>query len=67
MRKRIDRAKAQLADRAIPLKAIAAACGFSDQSHMTRLFRPGDGHDAGGISPGENGVNRLGARRPSKS
>ncbi len=38
MRKRIDRAKAQLANRAIPLKAIAAACGFSDQSHMTRLF-----------------------------
>jgi len=37
--KRVARAQAQLANPAVPLKAIAAACGFSDQSHMTRLFR----------------------------
>jgi AraC family transcriptional regulator len=37
--KRIERAKAQLARRDIPLKVVAANCGFSDQSHMTRLFR----------------------------
>lgn len=39
MRKRIDRAKQQLARRDVPLKVVAANCGFSDQSHMTRLFR----------------------------
>ena len=39
MNKRVERAKVQLAKENIPLKAIAASCGFSDQSHMTRLFR----------------------------
>jgi AraC family transcriptional regulator len=39
MRQRIERAKRQLARRDIPLKVVAANCGFSDQSHMTRLFR----------------------------
>ena len=39
MRKRIERAKAQLARGNIPLKVVAASSGFSDQSHMTRLFR----------------------------
>jgi AraC family transcriptional regulator len=39
MRKRIERAKAQLARGNIPLKVVAANGGFSDQSHMTRLFR----------------------------
>ena len=48
MRERIERAKAQLANPAIPLKAVAAACGFSDQSHMTRLFRR-----ATGLTPAE--------------
>lgn len=35
---RVDRAKALLPT-ALPLARIAAECGFSDQSHMTRLFR----------------------------
>ena len=39
IRKRIAHAKIQLARRDIPLKVVAANCGFSDQSHMTRLFR----------------------------
>ncbi len=39
MKKRIDRARSLLANPVIPLKAVAAECGFSDQSHMTRLFR----------------------------
>jgi AraC family transcriptional regulator len=39
MQKRIERAKSQLARRNIPLKVVAASSGFSDQSHMTRLFR----------------------------
>ncbi len=39
MRMRIERAKAQLARGNIPLKVVAANSGFSDQSHMTRLFR----------------------------
>src|SRR5208283_175000 len=39
MRRRIEHAKRRLARRDIPLKVVAADCGFSDQSHMTRLFR----------------------------
>jgi AraC family transcriptional regulator len=39
MRRRIEHAKRQLARRDIPLKVVAASSGFSDQSHMTRLFR----------------------------
>jgi AraC family transcriptional regulator len=39
MRRRIEQAKRQLKRRDIPLKVVAANCGFSDQSHMTRLFR----------------------------
>ena len=38
-RRRIERAKAQLAQRSVPLKVVAANAGFSDQSHMTRLFQ----------------------------
>jgi len=39
IRKRIERAKAQLARGNVPLKVVAASSGFSDQSHMTRLFQ----------------------------
>ncbi len=39
MRQRIEHAKRLLARQDMPLKAIAASSGFSDQSHMTRLFR----------------------------
>lgn len=38
-RQRLDRAKKMIASGGVPLKTVAAACGFSDQSHMTRLFR----------------------------
>ena len=37
---RIDAAVAALRrDRAMPISAIAVACGFSSQSHMTELMR----------------------------
>jgi len=39
MQRRMEHARRQLARRDIPLKVVAANCGFSDQSHMTRLFR----------------------------
>lgn len=39
MRRRIDHAKRLLAHRDLPLKVVAASSGFSDQSHMARLFR----------------------------
>ncbi|MBV8574042.1 MAG: helix-turn-helix transcriptional regulator, partial [Acetobacteraceae bacterium] len=39
MQRRIEQARRQLARRDIPLKVVAANCGFADQSHMTRLFR----------------------------
>ncbi len=39
MRQRIKHAKRLLARQDIPLKVVAANSGFSDQSHMTRLFR----------------------------
>lgn len=37
--RRIERAKRLLLRGALPIKEIAASCGFSDQAHMTRLFR----------------------------
>lgn len=48
MSRRIERAKTMLARRDIPLKAVAAGSGFSDQSHMTRAFRR-----ALGVTPAE--------------
>ena len=36
--RRIDRAKALMADRLLSLAEVAVACGFSDQSHFTRVF-----------------------------
>lgn len=39
MNKRIEKAKQILTSTNIPLKIVAANCGFADQSHMTRIFR----------------------------
>lgn len=44
--RRLDRARG-LIRRGVPLAEAAAACGFADQSHMTRQFR-----QAYGVSPG---------------
>lgn len=37
--RRLDRARRLLAETALPIKEIAYLCGFSDQAHLTRLFR----------------------------
>lgn len=37
--KRLNHAKRLLRRQDVPIKAVAAEAGFSDQSHMTRLFR----------------------------
>ncbi|MGI4950919.1 MAG: helix-turn-helix domain-containing protein [Janthinobacterium lividum] len=42
LRRRIDRARALLRGDA-PIAQVAAACGFSSQSHMTRMFRSATG------------------------
>ncbi|MFE1597608.1 helix-turn-helix domain-containing protein [Methylobacterium sp. ID0610] len=39
MRQRLEGAKRLLARRELPLKVVAAECGLSDQSHMTRVVR----------------------------
>jgi AraC family transcriptional regulator len=39
VRKRLDRAVEMLRTSPAPLADIAASCGFSDQSHMTRAFK----------------------------
>lgn len=36
--KRLERARQLLATTGLPIKAIAADCGFSDQAHLTRMF-----------------------------
>jgi AraC family transcriptional regulator len=41
---RAEQARALLADGRLPLSAIAARCGYSDQSHMTRALRRHLGH-----------------------
>ena len=51
--KRIERAKHLLRSEELALKEIAASCGFSDQAHMTRMFRA-----KLGVTPGQfrNGI-----------
>ncbi|WP_245447864.1 helix-turn-helix domain-containing protein [Nitratireductor sp. OM-1] len=39
LQRRLEHAKRQLSRKDVSLKTIAAASGFSDQSHMTRLFK----------------------------
>jgi integrase len=52
---RIQQAKALLSQDQLPIAEIAAACGFADQSHLTRVFT-----NTIGIPPGawrrENGL-----------
>lgn len=38
MARRIERARQLLARSQMPIKAVAAECGFSDQAHLTRVF-----------------------------
>jgi AraC family transcriptional regulator len=38
LRRRVDKAKAALRETQAPLAAVAALCGFADQSHFTRVF-----------------------------
>ena len=38
MGRRVERAKELIRDSGLPLSEVALACGFSDQSHLTRLF-----------------------------
>ena len=37
--RRIERAKAMLRDRGLPIAVIAIACGFSSQSHLNAVFK----------------------------
>ncbi len=39
MRERIEKARLLLARTRLPLSLVAADCGFSDQSHLVRLFK----------------------------
>lgn len=43
LRQRVDRAKALMRETRMPLAEIATACGFADQSHLTRVFSASTG------------------------
>jgi len=43
MARRIERARRLLAQSTMPIKAVAAECGFSDQAHLTRVFSTAHG------------------------
>jgi AraC family transcriptional regulator len=47
LRYRIDRAKAMMLDNPLSVAEVAIACGFADQSHLTRVFTR-----TTGLSPG---------------
>jgi AraC-like DNA-binding protein len=47
IRERIQRARALLRETEIPLAEVAVACGFSDQSHFTRIFTSNIGTSPG--------------------
>jgi AraC family transcriptional regulator len=49
MKKRLDRVAKLVRTTRLPLAEIAIACGFSDQSHMTRVFKKGTGVTPGAI------------------
>jgi AraC family transcriptional regulator len=44
---RLEKAKDLLLNRKTPLAEVAAACGFADQSHLTKTFRRATGHTPG--------------------
>lgn len=42
--RRLDRARELLSQQRVPVKAVASACGFADQAHLTRVMRARYGH-----------------------
>jgi AraC family transcriptional regulator len=46
-RRRVERARAEIATSTRPLSVIALECGFADQSHFTRVFRQAFGETPG--------------------
>lgn len=50
--RRVERARRLMSDRSLLLKQIAAAAGFSDQAHMTRVFRSHLGATPGQVRVG---------------
>jgi AraC family transcriptional regulator len=38
--RRVERAERLLTSSTLPISLVASACGFSDQSHLTRVFQP---------------------------
>ena len=52
--RRIERAKTLIAERRLPLGAVADMCGFSSQAHLTRWFRR-----IVGITPGAYRADRT--------
>ncbi|QNA83005.1 helix-turn-helix transcriptional regulator [Sphingomonas sp. So64.6b] len=51
-RRRVDHAARLLRETRMPLSEIAAACGFCDQAHLSRLFRRMMGCSPGGFRSG---------------
>jgi AraC-like DNA-binding protein len=58
--RRVERAKVMMTSTSEPLSEIALACGFADQSHLTRSF-----HRCVGMSPGY--WRRLAAQRTTSN
>jgi AraC family transcriptional regulator len=46
-RRRVERARTEIATTRRPLSVIALECGFADQSHLTRVFRQAFGETPG--------------------
>jgi AraC family transcriptional regulator len=45
--RRVERAKVMLRDRSVPIVRVAAACGFSSQSHLNAIFKRHTGSTPG--------------------
>ena len=48
-RLRLDRARSLILGETLPLAAVALACGFSSQSHLTAVMRREDGLTPGAL------------------
>ncbi|RBP15754.1 helix-turn-helix protein [Roseiarcus fermentans] len=66
VRRRIERARGLLENPAVPLKAVAAACGFFRPEPHDPAVPPGHGRDARGLPQGEDLMTVPAAARRSK-
>lgn len=65
--RRVERAKRLLTGSVLPLKAIAAMTGFSDQAHFSRVMKARTGQPPGALRQGRRASSPHGSRADSRA